>query len=538
MAASTSRALEPVTRPRGRLDAVVALAVVLALVASRVEAHAVLVEATPADGARMATAPDVVRLRFDEPVTPVAVRLLDHRGLPVPSPPTVSIGADTIELRPGALADGAYFLSWRVTSVDQHPVGGTLRFVVGDAELAEALPETDWTVPLLVSGGLRLATLLLAAGAALFALLVGAPAALDRRLRRDGRVLAGLALASLLLDLAVTGSALAGLAAAGLATLEPWRALAGLPAGFVGTVTAAGLLVLLLGRVRAVGAAATLLPVAAIGHAATAAPAWAMAPTVAAHVVTASFWVGSLWPLWPLWRVVRALPAAQAGPVVVRFSRVATAGISLLLVSGGVIAWRQLGSLAAAWGTTWGRLLLLKLAVVSALLAVALWNRWRLTPSLARGDAAAGRWLARLLAVDLALAAAVVGLTAGLGQHPPPRITEGLPVDEAPGLTAVTFRDGRQAAITVLPGRAGLNRIEAYVTGVDGRPLAARTALLELSAPALGLGPIRRDARAVVAGVWLVEDAALPRPGRWAVRLDLLIDDFTTLVFTTELDLP
>ena len=94
-------------------------------------AHAVLVEARPADGERLDAAPAEVTLRFDEPVVPVAVRLLDAAGAEVPGVVVEGRG-ETVMVRPPApLPRGAYLLSYRVTSVDTHPVAATLRFGVG-----------------------------------------------------------------------------------------------------------------------------------------------------------------------------------------------------------------------------------------------------------------------------------------------------------------------------------------------------------------------------------------------------------------------
>ena len=50
------------------------------LVVGQAYAHAALIESTPADGSVVASAPAEIRLRFNEPVSPVVVRLLDAKG--------------------------------------------------------------------------------------------------------------------------------------------------------------------------------------------------------------------------------------------------------------------------------------------------------------------------------------------------------------------------------------------------------------------------------------------------------------------------
>src|SRR5262245_22767742 len=94
-------------------------------------AHASLVRAEPADGVVLAEAPAALRLTFNEPVTPLVMRLVSPDG----SVATVEATAEnqTVTVKPGALKRGTHVLSWRVTSADGHPVGGSLTFSVGEA---------------------------------------------------------------------------------------------------------------------------------------------------------------------------------------------------------------------------------------------------------------------------------------------------------------------------------------------------------------------------------------------------------------------
>jgi copper transport protein len=87
-----------------------------------VAAHAVLLDSAPADGATLAAPPGEIRLTFNEPVAPVAIKLLDAAGAAV-----AGIGVEavdrTVTLRLGAeLPAGTYIVSYRVTSEDSHAV--------------------------------------------------------------------------------------------------------------------------------------------------------------------------------------------------------------------------------------------------------------------------------------------------------------------------------------------------------------------------------------------------------------------------------
>ncbi len=69
----------------GRIPFAALLMLVLCVAeAGTARAHAVLLEASPADGAVLRLAPREIALRFNEIVTPVFVRVLDAAGHAIP----------------------------------------------------------------------------------------------------------------------------------------------------------------------------------------------------------------------------------------------------------------------------------------------------------------------------------------------------------------------------------------------------------------------------------------------------------------------
>jgi copper transport protein len=71
----------------------------------------------------------------------------------------------------------------------------------------------------------------------------------------------------------------------------------------------------------------------------------------------------------------------------------------------------------------------------------------------------------------------------------------------------------------------------------SGQPLAAKGVTLVLSDPAAGIGPLRHAARAAGPGQWRIAGLTVPAPGRWKVRVEVLIDDFTLLPLEGEVAL-
>jgi copper transport protein len=204
------------------------------------------------------------------------------------------------------------------------------------------------------------------------------------------------------------------------------------------------------------------------------------------------------------------------------------------VLAGIVLSALQLRAPSVLITTDYGRLLLLKLALVGALLGLAAVNRLILTPALERRSAAAS-WLRRTIGADLVLAAGVVGLTAGLGAVPPPRALAEQAAAHThadPGSGEYATRvaaQGHDLRLVATPAKAGENRIDLYLTH-QGRPVDAQSAEMSFALPARGIEGLRFDAARVGTGHFRSR-ANLPLAGAWQVRADLLVDDFTKLPF-------
>ena len=106
-------------------------------------AHASLVSVEPSDGSVLAATPKTVQLRFNEPVTPAVISLVDASGK---ARGDIAIRAvdQTITLTlPDALPRGTQMVSYRIISADGHPVGGSLAFSIGEVTGAAKPPAGD-----------------------------------------------------------------------------------------------------------------------------------------------------------------------------------------------------------------------------------------------------------------------------------------------------------------------------------------------------------------------------------------------------------
>jgi copper resistance protein D len=144
------------------------------------------------------------------------------------------------------------------------------------------------------------------------------------------------------------------------------------------------------------------------------------------HLIAAAAWLGALVPLAIVLGAAKDTSSALAvaRTATLRFSTLGVVSVGTVLVTGIVNTFELTGSWAALFGTVYGRLLLVKIALFLAMLAIAAVNRMRLTPQLVAGGAAAGPAL-RQLRVN-ALTEAVIGalillIVAMLGTLPPGR---------------------------------------------------------------------------------------------------------------------
>jgi methionine-rich copper-binding protein CopC len=100
----------------------------LALLPLGAEAHAHLVQTTPANGSELTQAPTSFTLLFNEPARLTALNIQKNDESPhkvggLPSAPTAQW---VIPVPP--LAPGSYTLSYRVLSDDSHIMSGSIRF--------------------------------------------------------------------------------------------------------------------------------------------------------------------------------------------------------------------------------------------------------------------------------------------------------------------------------------------------------------------------------------------------------------------------
>lgn len=505
------------------------LALLLLAPAAPVLAHAALISTEPADNAVLAQSPTRFSLTFSEPVSPLVLTLVEPDGTSTPltsfrlQDRTVLVDIDR------TFGSGTYVLSWRVISTDGHPVGGSIIFSVGAPSSAPpaSTGNVDWTLRSAIWLGkvLLYAGLFLGVGGA-FSLSFLSPAGIPGRHAVTVIMLAGIPAA--ILSLGLQGLDALGLPLARLSMPLVWQTAFGTT--FAATVLIAlgslalGLFSLFLPRLPAKFLSAAALAgvgiaLAASGHASAAEPRWLTRPMVFLHGTGIAFWAGALIPLG------LALRAGSDGAerFLKRFSKTILPVVAVLAGAGIVLAVVQVQTPAALVDTAYGRLLLVKLALLVVLFGLAAFNRLRLTAPTEAGEAGARRQLARSVTCETLVVLAIFAVAAGWRFTPPPRALA-IAAAQPASLHIHTLK--AMADVSFTPGHAGPVAASIVVMTGDFGPLDAKEVTLVLAKPDSGIEEIKRPARKADDGTWRVDDLVIPVPGKWTARLDILISDF------------
>lgn len=567
-----------------------ALAVVLLVAGGRAQpaaAHSVLVRSDPAANAKLPNPPKVVSIYFSEPLEAKfsSIKVVDPTGAELDEKDSRVDAGDlthmTLDVKP--LKPGFYTVLWTtVSKIDGHQLLGSYPFIVlnPDGGLPAGAPAaskaqasaggTASTGPAdVVAYWLAILGAVAVFGAGIFTLGVALPAAgvfardasvrnaeerrleivaLERRIMGYALVVffAG-GLAQLVLQLRLVG----GLAALGelLTTtfgefLLARMLLGALIAGCVLSlrwITDGSSRTPILGLLTLCGLG-ILLCFSLTSHAGAVGDGsfWAVIGDIL-HVVSVGVWVGGLISLAVvLWAVGRRQPPVRRvrfrAALVARFSPVAAAAVTVILVTGTFNAVVEIPTLGALIHTAYGRSLLIKLALVLLLLAVAGVNAFFLRPRFE--DAAdetseaalaaaqrLGQRLRRTVILEASVAAAVLLAVGLLLIAPPSRdLATQAAQSSAPAAGSSIFKNSATAGdlniqLLVDPNQVGLNDYQVKLADAQGPVSDASLVRLDLSFADPKFGTSNIPLPPAGDGVYQASGANFAQVGRWQVTV-------------------
>ncbi len=502
----------------------------------------------PIEGAVLPTSPGQATFTFDEPVSlsPGGVKVFDAEGRPVSSSASAGDKVIAVDL-PDDLPVGTYVVAWRIVSADGHPVAGSLSFSVGTPSIrvvAPDLPDQSGaaiTTALSTANAMTYIGLLLVVGLGIFTIFLLPGEARADRPRRRMRTLTtvcgvgSLAAAAISVPLTVVNQQ--GLRLADVLSVEAWTgtsitALVALGVLALGITLVRGGLAMRLARAQqraavGLGTCCAALSPAMSGHSRAYAPQAAVIAIDVLHVLAGGVWLGGLVGL------AITLPAiagrgAHAARTLARFSTLASGVLAALVATGGLLAWRIVGSWENLFGTRYGWMLLSKIALVSVACALAGWNRYVLLPRTRPTDGyqerqAAARQLRRVVTVEASVIVLVLGLT-GFLVNQAPRVGAVVIPDGRTGVQATRLGDDLKVLATLTPAVVGQNTLLVQIQDLAGDPVEpGRFPEVSLRSDGLDLGKVRATSDGV--GTFR-GDVVLPAAGPWRLQVSVRLGEF------------
>ncbi len=283
----------------------------------------------------------------------------------------------------------------------------------------------------------------------------------------------------------------------------------------------------------AAAAAAALLVPGLSGHAAQTAPRAVSLTLDWLHLLAGSIWIGGLIGLIVLWWSLgeghRVPGLAVAVP---RFSRVAFVSVMVLIASGIWASVLHFPTLASLWQTSYGKALLVKVALLLLAMLLASVNLVRTKPRLEASTnrpelgPGAARDLRRLVSGEVLLvvgAVFVAGILSSL--PPPPKALASIGsatahVGPGPVATVVEHGDYR-LAVRVVPNKAAVPNAFSVAITRGGRPVRGADVTMTFTMLDMEMGQIAYHLPETVPGVYGRTEPALVMVGRWGLLFDV-----------------
>ena len=533
-------------------------------------AHAALLQTTPVASRIVNTPPKQVLLRYSEAVEPrfaiVSVTNAagdkETAGAPSRSP----ANADTLVVPLKKLAEGWYLVYWRVISVDGHPVRGAFTFAVGPNAgpapqfAIPSISETAATPRLVTARWLAFLSLMAAIGLFVLRIVVARPVVARVPGTRLRAVTIAFGTASVVALLTIPVYVLLSTAEFALRSFWSFGALfplvrvsafgrswLDLELVFALFVAAAAVAIwldqperrqrstaALLALAGALGAAAACLLVPGLaGHAGQTSPRGLSLAFDWFHLVAGSVWVGGLIGLVVL---AATLPAARRVAALVvcvpRFSNVAFVSVLVLIGAGTGSAVQQMPTLASFWQTSYGKSLLVKIALLAAALLLAAVNLLRNVPRFkAFGTrpelgAPAASLLRRLVAGEALLVSGAVLAAAVLSSLPPPSKAlasiGGAKAHVGPGVVdKVVSENGYRLAIRVSPNRAAVPNSFQVAISRGGRPVRNADVTVDFAMLDMEMGQQAYHLSETAPGTYGHAAPALVMVGHWGLSFQI-----------------
>jgi copper transport protein len=242
----------------------------------------------------------------------------------------------------------------------------------------------------------------------------------------------------------------------------------------------------------------------------------------AIHLAAMAVWLGGLVMLAGF--LLRQADERELGAILPIWSRWAATAVAALLVAGSVQALIEVASFSGLVGSTYGRLILVKIGLAAVVIGCAAYSRTLVRRRVAESAAGPGL-LRRVVLAELVVTALVLGVTSALVQIPPPRTAEAA---ESAGtsttISQTVANDTVSLQVDVFPATVGNNSLHLYAYTLDSKPLPVVEWTATAALPAKNIEPIEVPLLRIT-DFHAIGDIALPMAGEWTFKFTLRTSD-------------
>jgi copper transport protein len=537
--------------------------IVSLLLASPVQAHAILEKSVPEANATLARAPVQVDLYFSEPVDLnfSKIQVLDENGSQVDAGDSHIDPTNNTHLSVslGSLRDGVYTVTYSVVSAaDGHATSGSFPFATGNVNpqtLANAQPSTNTShisvVEVLVKGWLYLAAAAVTGGI-LFTFLVWRPSLRLRQISQEdlpgfndlADKITWVGLVSLLIADILSIMVQAG-GPSGAVLAFPWQSDFGLLlfntrlgvlaiSRFSLVFALMGLLLTPANRWNRWAALLCslllILSISLTSHAA--AESHPFLPVLAdwIHLAAVSIWVGGLFyflaGLWASKKLESQVRLTLTAVLIPHFSNLALVSVGALAATGLYSAVLRLGALPALINTPYGQALAVKLIFALIMIGFGAFNILVTTPAMRRAAASQAvnnGWVprfVRLVSGEVAIGILVL-IWVGLLTSLPPAQTASSPN----GLNLATHADDLSISLNIDPGNVGTNTFTVKVSSGGQQINDAQRVTLEFASISGKVPTTSANLTNVGSGVYTLKGGYLGITDQWYIQVVVVRKD-------------
>ncbi len=256
------------------------------------------------------------------------------------------------------------------------------------------------------------------------------------------------------------------------------------------------------------------------------------------HNLLASIWIGGViyatFVMIPSFAKLESAKKERMSLLIIpKVSSMVIIAVGILIITGPTLLWFLESNVGLLYSSTYGKLILAKIALGSIMVAIGGYNQFRIQKqaekNLQSGSIVVYNKFRKSLKIESAVGIVLLGVVALLANSslPAGEIQEVQAQEVMFGYQTMQFSGGAKFDINIMPFTSGTNTVTVSVLALDGTPLTDTSALkIKISNPQKNISPVELDVLPVESAVGFpvqyAGNATFGFPGRWHVEIEAL----------------